>query len=157
MESFVAGLVPAKKAAIETLAEHMDIVHDPKDTKKQLAIKLWMRMHAGTASADAGVKGDDENDDGTSPASDGATDNDENDDGTSSADDGAKRIRMGKDGTAPPSAAFARCSRIAPCFFPIPHVFYSWAADAWCWQLSNLVSCSLIGVFLFRFLVGLTA
>ena len=106
MESFVAGLVPAKKAAIQTIMQHMHIDFHDKDTKKQLAIKLWMRMHAGTASADAGATGDDENDD-----------NDENDDGTSSADDGAKHIPMGKDGTAPPSAAFARCSCIAHVFF----------------------------------------
>ena len=114
MESFVAGLVPAKKAAIETLAEHMGIAHDPKDTKKQLAIKLWMRMHDGTASADAGANDDDENDEGTASADAGANDDD---DGTSSADDGAKHIPMGKDGIAPPSAAFARCSRIAHLFF----------------------------------------
>ena len=120
MESFVAGLVPAKKAAIRTIMQHMHIDFHDKDTKKQLAMKLWMRMHAGTASADAGATGDDENDDGTSPASDGANDdddNDENDDGTSSADDGAKHIPMGKDGIAPASAAFARCSCIAHVFF----------------------------------------
>ena len=114
MESFVAGLVPAKKAAIQTIMQHMHIDFHDKDTKKQLAMKLWMRMHAGTASADAGATGDDENDDGTASADAGAKGDD---DGTSSADDGAEHIPMGKDGIAPASAAFARCSCIAHVFF----------------------------------------
>ena len=122
MESFVAGLLPAKKAAIQTITQHMHIDFHDKDTKKQLAMKLWMRMHAGTASADAGATGndDDENDEGTASADAGAKGND--DDGTSSADDGAKHIPMGKDGTVPASAAFARCSCIAHVFFKFLHL-----------------------------------